>query len=388
MMRKLKKVLTGLNSENIKYGLVNIDNDVDIIIDRKEISSVIKILEKHGFKLMFNTKKNYKLINNRLFLIDVHLGLSYLDEEILSFDKLEKYIIEENGIKCFSEKGLAVVFLVQWYFKNFGIDKKFKKRIIDRHVNEIEEIESIKREYLKKKKFNIFDKLFIIGKTNFAYFFTILRQKYKIKRKIILIGVDGSGKTTICKKLLKHLKTKTPFKGYYYYFGWKPYLPMTKIISKSLGTKNIKIHRKLNVNEKEENLNVKLKQSLLFGYSFLEYLSRYIRFVLAKDYDIALIDRYFYDTYLQYKKASKNRIFLFLMKLFPKPNLTFLLKAPLKVLHKRKKDIPMHGMQSQLNKCSSLKDLLDNCVVIDTHKNDVEKTKDIILEELFKKMIQ
>ncbi|MBU0615905.1 MAG: hypothetical protein KJ601_07470, partial [Nanoarchaeota archaeon] len=57
---------------------------------------------------------------------------------------------------------------------------------------------------------------------------------------IALVGVNGSGKTTLANQILSDYEKITDFfHGQYgYYFGWEPFLPTTKMLSKRLKKQN------------------------------------------------------------------------------------------------------------------------------------------------------
>ena len=88
---------------------------------------------------------------------------------------------------------------------------------------------------------------------------------------IVLEGIDGSGKTTLANETLRSYEPITKFfhgqKGYYY--GWDPFLPLTKALSRAAKKKNI--YQQLNQHPQK----IDLKKEAIVLYNFVEYLARY-----------------------------------------------------------------------------------------------------------------
>ena len=163
------------------------------------------------------------------------------------------------------------------------------------------------------------------------------------KRKgnlIAFIGANGSGKSTLTRKILEHYQQLTAHLGIqqsYYYFGWKPTFSLTSIISKHFKKKDKKLFQELNFQQKIKRFD--LKQELLFLYQCFEYYYRYRKEILPllKKNQLVVCDRYFYDIYGQYPYAKNSIIINHLLKIFPKPNFTYVLDLEEKKLQARDK---------------------------------------------------
>lgn len=145
------------------------------------------------------------------------------------------------------------------------------------------------------------------------------------KTKIVFIGSDGSGKTTIINYLKKNLQQQGKTVEVHF-FGWRNFRdPILKFFSK------IYLKNKMKKNKNEEKLERFKERSWFFYFIyFLELWLRYSSIILSnKNY--ILIDRYFYDE-LAFSRGLK---FKFFKLITPKPDFCFLLKAPLRKINSR-----------------------------------------------------
>jgi hypothetical protein len=137
---------------------------------------------------------------------------------------------------------------------------------------------------------------------------------------VALIGVNGTGKTTLTSKLIDFFKKNDPLnKASIYYFGWAPSFPITRLISS-------KSRRKIETDDREKKMSSS-RASFSILYEFFEYLWRYVTYVyplLRKDY-LVFSDRYFYDLAGQHVESRKSRLVSILIRLFPRPDRVFLL---------------------------------------------------------------
>ena len=195
-------------------------------------------------------------------------------------------------------------------------------------------------------------------------------------RVICFLGTDGAGKSTIIRELAQDLKG-SDLTCHVEYFGWKPYLPTTKLISWILGKKRINIVEKMNEKSKDgkktkedKHHKIDLLQELLIGYYFIEYLSRYLIKIWPKKfkYQAILVDRYFYDFYAHYDYAPKSGLFRLLLRIFPRPNYLFLLIIDEKTAFLRKGEMNPHILKEHKRKYFELAKII-NPNIIDTSKD-------------------
>lgn len=168
---------------------------------------------------------------------------------------------------------------------------------------------------------------------------------------ICLIGIDGSGKTTLAKALAEETKKS----GLNYKYVWGNAQPIFLLPLRKLA--HLTVLR--NVDMKKENDRYdKVKEDVSTKYCFLLWI--YSR-VLLFDYVIWLFfkvklplflgkkvicDRYIYDVAISLYFLNKsyfadiektiNKLFNY----FPKPELLYLIDVPVAVAFKRKNDIP------------------------------------------------
>lgn len=157
---------------------------------------------------------------------------------------------------------------------------------------------------------------------------------------IAVIGVNGSGKSTLSRLLRQQLEPLSSHLGkrtHYYYFGWKPALALTRWISSLLRKNHHRVFQDLNLSPRQQRFS--LKEEVLFCYLYLEFIYRYLRHIRPKlkRGEVIITDRYFYDLYGQYQYAPQSLLLKPLLQLFPRPDKTYILDAPLETLLTRDK---------------------------------------------------
>ena len=152
----------------------------------------------------------------------------------------------------------------------------------------------------------------------------------KLKKNIIvsLMGVDGSGKTTLAKKLNKIFKKSK-------YLHLKPYILFQD--------------RRTVIKNPHDQKKSSATLSLLRLLSWL--ISYKIFFYLKKNIKIFFFDRYAHDVLidpLRYKHNLSETLTKFILKFFPKPNLWIFLNPPLKTIKARKQELPVNELGRQI----------------------------------------
>ncbi len=152
----------------------------------------------------------------------------------------------------------------------------------------------------------------------------------KLKKNIIvsLMGVDGSGKTTLAKKLNKIFKKSK-------YLHLKPYILFQD--------------RRTVIKNPHDQKKSSATLSLLRLLSWL--ISYKIFFYSKKNIKIFFFDRYAHDVLidpLRYKHNLSETLTKFILKFFPKPNLWIFLNPPLKTIKARKQELPVNELGRQI----------------------------------------
>tara|TARA_Y100000768_G_C23984751_1_gene688078 strand:+ start:1851 stop:2981 length:1131 start_codon:yes stop_codon:yes gene_type:complete len=273
------------------------DNEIDCLILNMKTDDLKKIIIKNFNVFIWQNYHNSS-----------HLKFKLLDSDFSEyiFDFVDELRFGNNGsgfiklnYKKFNKidiKKIALLF-------HFLFDKKEIKKI---NLNDFF--------YLKDAYNNILFKL-IIGKNkiNFltVYILRILLKvsfrnitnkiSSKIKRTyntIIFIGVDGSGKTTIAKKVINdYLNSKYIYNGYYGGFFWISRLISNKVMKKKskklqLTTKNISNKFNLKKIFIQKILNLIKLFDFILGVRFFVSSSRTV-FMDRSLYDSSLINKSF-----------------------------------------------------------------------------------------------
>ena len=116
----------------------------------------------------------------------------------------------------------------------------------------------------------------------------------------------------------------------------------------------------------------------------VNYLSRFLFFFKIKKNQLILFDRYVHDLLIDNKRYSfnpPNKIFKFILNLFPKPNLWVVLTAPVKLLEKRKKELSTRELKKQIKSYLNFAKKRQNSIVINTN-NSVQSSLSLIIKKI------
>jgi thymidylate kinase len=187
---------------------------------------------------------------------------------------------------------------------------------------------------------------------------------------VVLCGPDGCGKSTVAPKLIEALRGSfSPDKGRQLH--WKP-----RVFSRSRET-----------GAPETNPHAKPARNafaslMYFAFHWLEFfLGWWLRiFPVTFRGGLVLIDRFYFDFFVD-QKRYRMRVPQFFIKagyiLLPKPDLVFLLDAPVEVLRQRKQEVPLEETARQRAAFLELVKSLPNGVVVDATQSPENVTKQI-----------
>lgn len=184
--------------------------------------------------------------------------------------------------------------------------------------------------------------------------------------KVIFLGSDSSGKTTLIKYTKKRLEEDGKSVDVIF-MGWRNfYNPILRFFS------NIYLKQKARKKVKEEKLARYKSRSWVFYFIYYtELWLRYLK-VLLSHKDFILMDRYFYDE-LMFAKGSKHRFFKLIT---PRPDIALILKVPLNILKKRGENIKQQRLSNYYKYLDQIKGLCK------TMKIDSSKPLNVIYRKI------
>ncbi len=176
-------------------------------------------------------------------------------------------------------------------------------------------------------------------------------MKSEIMKKITIIcflGVDGSGKSTLSNYLFNEIK-----KSYNVSYTWwleAENSIIRKLIRKIGNTPNssLKVHNSNKELNNNDNLKSKLFKKVYPKIVLLDYIifgikKTWIPYISAKN-KILIFDRYYYDVILalseefDFSKKSKLNLYKLFKRLFPDPDIIFVIEVPPEITYLRKED--------------------------------------------------
>jgi thymidylate kinase len=185
---------------------------------------------------------------------------------------------------------------------------------------------------------------------------------------ISFMGVDGSGKSTLIKELNKQLKKNyLKIKNLHL----RPYLFLT-----DTSTVNSNPHDQKQPRTKVVSLIKILSWLFMYRIFFLINLNKKNQLIIFDRYaDDLLIDK------IRHRFNLPKKITKFILNLFPKPHLWIVLKAPIKLIEKRKKELPTQELKRQMIKYINFTKKKNNVIVLNTN-NKIYKNISLIIKKM------
>jgi thymidylate kinase len=219
---------------------------------------------------------------------------------------------------------------------------------------------------------------------------------------VVLIGPDGSGKSTIADALLSSpIAEKLFFKGHYFH-GRFNYLPEMKVLFtpwRWYYKNNRENHAIFQGDTKEPELDTtppysSLRTCVYLTYYIIDYLlGHFFRWKASIARKLIVADRYFYDYYLQKEFSNcPSRLLDKLQYVIPKPNLIVYLRNVSDVIYARKQELTIAEIDRQASTCRRLLGQLENGFIVETYNDQIERTcndvQQIICEIMAKRLLR
>ena len=194
---------------------------------------------------------------------------------------------------------------------------------------------------------------------------------------VVLLGVDGAGKTTIAEEL-KARSTVAYRRIKHYHSRVRVLKDISQIKSGSAPIDASNPHG----NKRKSG---KTTSVIKFGYYLLDFLIGNVIITKAKiQSSLVLIERYYYDYIIDKVRYNLNlsdgfiKFFGYLVK---KPDVIFILTGDSHILYERKHEISVEEIEEQKNRFIEVFKDNPKAVFIDTTVNSIDKCVDIMLKK-------
>jgi len=182
------------------------------------------------------------------------------------------------------------------------------------------------------------------------------------------MGVDGSGKSTLIYKLSKKLSKK--FKKIKY-LHLRPYLFLTN-------------KRTVNSNPHNQKPQKSQFESLLQIFIWLFMYIFFFFINLRKKNQLIIFDRYAHDLLIdktRYRFNLSKTLTKYILNLFPQPNLWIILRTPIQLIEKRKKELSTSELRRQMKEYINFAKTKKSKIIIDTSRN-ITKNLSLITKKI------
>jgi thymidylate kinase len=201
-----------------------------------------------------------------------------------------------------------------------------------------------------------------------------------LKNKIIFLGVDGAGKTTLINSIKNNYTFIAPKIVHSHFL---PALPGNAEINSDLINDNPH-------SEKERNNFTTILKFIFYAFRYWICMLWPHRISM-----LYLFDRYITDTYIDPKrfriKNSFKKHLFFLLKLYPKPDISFLLDTSANIAQARKQEVSIIETERQINLYKKIIYTLPNAHILNSElsiQENVENALEHITQCLDKKITQ
>lgn len=419
MEEYLKELFEELNKSDIRYAVLRgyetlpseVNHDIDLGVhpdDSMKMSEIIQdVSHKYKYETVYTSQRQgieqlYLFGNTECIKIDIWTMFSYKGLEYLNIKTLLNDIRMHNNIKILAEESEVILsFLKEFLHCKWIRDDKVN--LLNLKINKFKNFNNT-YEYISDQDLNLFKhyiveqilslnsesktfikRLFIKNIKNKGFFstiFSILRYlksftKDYLKTKsffVVLIGPDGSGKTTIANSLIEEIKEKKScFTKSYYLHGRFGILPDLSSIFGKKGRDVKEIRFGIEEN-KEIKPHSSLRITIYMVYYFFDFLLGQLKLNYLKYTNTCIVaDRYFHDYFYQEHFVNYPKVFRFIyFKILPQPDLVLFLDANPEEIHKRKPELTVSRIQAQQKNIKQLFNYIDNITSVNTSQSLME----------------
>lgn len=426
----LSQLFNRLNEEKITYCVLRnyeelperVGNDVDIWIKDKHREKLHTIVKDLAYTLDYTLdytprltligEGDYFLIKEFAGKINViHLdcwtyihwkGICFIDESVI-----EKNLMLYKNLFFISPPGIRVSIMLLKELLQHGKVKEKYKDIIKEYSSADRDIflKSIYKSLGGNTAYSIF-KMAINGEwkdleqranylrlilflraflhplkqlRNWLYYLRAQFRRFFINSRgifLVLIGPDGSGKSTTSNNLIES-EIRRLFQKKYYFHGHFPFLPeLKKVVTFFKGNKNV-VQPSENVSSLKPLSTLRsMIYPLYYGLNY--FLGHLLIWKEKARGNLIIFDRYFYDYLIQRQFIKCPRWLLFLIaKVIPQPDIVIYLKNAPKIIHTRKPELSLGEIERQSKICEEIINRLKNGIVIETSESIGKITKRI-----------
>lgn len=175
---------------------------------------------------------------------------------------------------------------------------------------------------------------------------------------LVLIGPDGSGKSTTARKLETSLKGLFTYQRYYHgRFGFLPEMKVFRdfMIKLSGRRRSSEGDKGSTSNDSHSPHGIIRMLSYVFYYSFDYFLGHFVVQRFQSIGGLIIADRYFYDWFIQAYHSKTPRWFFPVLKLvLPRPDLVVYLENRPEIIHSRKPELTLEQLEYQGRRCREI----------------------------------
>ena len=389
-MDEIKNILRDLGSNQVDYCILrnydflsqgtfprkHSERSIDLVVSKKTYPAFHNVLVKNGFRrrrtlsFSYAHKPYYKFVSNHIISFDVQVGgvywndMRYLQDTVIMNHKILQdffYILSDDdmfvmlvahsilGKRRFKKEYQTILQSLQVKEKEVGarLDQIFPRK----GAWLVAMVRQGKFSKILNTKYGLIAR-FLLSKPRRIWTLGVVSCRWvwwkKLGRSaplIAFIGPDGAGKSSAVSALVSYLETHGRNVSMIYTGrGRNHILPFTKFAKKY----KTKERRKDRGSKKKTSLQRKVLYSIASPFYTLDLLLRYYisMFPQRKKHNVVITDRYCTDIYLMEHVPLWFRSLL--LRLFPKPTLTFYLYNDVSVLLDRRPEENKEGLERQM----------------------------------------